>query len=111
MNMAHVRAGLLTSYGADLTLPAWLYITSRGLDSPSRRTLIGRYVGHTPAFAACLIVLASALTEVSQYFWPHGLFPGVFDPLDILAYVFGVGLCYGLDTMSPRKAPPVSPSE
>ena len=29
LNMKHIPAGLLTIYGADLTIPAWFYIATR----------------------------------------------------------------------------------
>lgn len=37
------------------------------------------------------------MTELSQYFWPHGIFAGTFDPFDILAYAVGVGVCFLFD--------------
>lgn len=86
-----------TSYGADLTQPAWLYITTLSLDNPARRGLIHRIFGGTPARAAASIFLGSTMTELSQYFWPHGIFAGTFDPFDILAYAVGVGVCFLFD--------------
>jgi len=93
----HVHAGLLTSYGADFTLPAWLYISARSLDDPRRQTALHRFCGRTPQIAAGVFFLASAATEISQYFWPKGIFPGTFDPFDILAYASGIGICYLMD--------------
>ena len=98
LNMAHISAGILTSYGADVTQPAWLYIATRSLDNPLRVGLLKRTVGRSPTLAALAIFLGSAVTELSQLYWPHGLFPGTFDPLDILAYGISVGCVYLLET-------------
>jgi hypothetical protein len=95
--MNKVRGGFLTNYGADVTQPAWLYIVTRGLDEPGRRTRVQRWFGTTPERAAMVIFLAAALTEVSQRYWPAGVFPGRFDPLDIVAYAVGVGTCYAIE--------------
>ncbi len=98
LDMRHIHAGMLTDYGADLTQPAWLYIASRSLDNPARQGWVRRTVGATPIRAAALIFLGSTATEISQYFWPQGLFPGTYDPFDILAYAVGTGICFALDT-------------
>jgi hypothetical protein len=97
LDMSHVNAGMLTSYGADLTLPAWLYIFARSLDNPHRQISLSRVFGRTPELAAGTFFVASTLTEISQYFWPNGIFPGTFDILDIVAYATGIGICYLLD--------------
>jgi hypothetical protein len=95
LNVLHVRGGFLTNHLADLTIPAWLYIASRGLHTRSpRRTLIRRTLGRSAEFAAVSLFAASAATEVSQRFWPHGVFPGRFDPLDLAAYAAGLLACY-----------------
>jgi len=91
-------AGFLSSYAADLTCPAWLYVGIRGLHGPKRNRL-GRFFGATPERAAGFLFGGSALTEVSQLWWPHGLFNGTLDALDVVAYGTGVGLCYFLDKM------------
>lgn len=57
-------------------------------------TLLQQTVGRTPEIAALSLFVASALTEVSQIYWPRGMFSGRFDPLDIAAYAAGVGACY-----------------
>lgn len=100
LGMNHINAGLLTSYGADLTLPAWLYIAARSLHFPENQSLLRRYIGFSPDFAAISIFLASTATEVSQFYFPDGPFPGVFDYFDILAYATGTGICYILDRQS-----------
>ena len=97
LNMNNLRVGLLTNYGADLTIPAWLYIATRSLHNPEKRTLLNRYIGRSPAIAAIVLFFASTLTEVSQYFAPNGIFSGTFDYYDILAYAIGIGICYYLD--------------
>ena len=95
--MRGLRAGFLTNYGADLAQPAWLYISVRSLDNPRRRGLLRHTIGTSPLVAALTLFVASTLTEISQYFWPHGLFRGTFDPLDIVAYGLGLSVCYFCD--------------
>jgi len=101
LNMLSVSGGFLTNHLADLVVPAWLYVASRGLHSATgRTTYIQRTVGRTPEFAAVSLFAASALTEVSQRYWPHGIFSGRFDPLDILAYAIGLAACYAADRLT-----------
>ncbi len=105
LNMLHVRGGLLTNHAADLVVPAWLYVASRGLHSRNgRQTLMQRTLGQTPERAALVLFLASTLTEISQFYWPRGLFPGRFDALDILAYALGLAICYVMDKRSLSRA-------
>jgi hypothetical protein len=101
LNLLHVRAGFLTSYLADLTLPALLYVLSRGV-VPNKRPSFGpmRWLGRTPERAATLLFLASSATELSQILWPRGLFAGRFDPWDIVAYGVGLSICYVFDKRS-----------
>jgi hypothetical protein len=99
--MTHHRAGSFTSHAADLTLPAWLYVVIRSR-YPSSSVAPLRLLGSAPPAAiAALVFVASTATEVSQYFWPRGLFAGTFDPLDIVAYAAGVGLCLVTDLRWP----------
>jgi hypothetical protein len=97
LGVHHIHAGFLTSYGADLTLPVWLYIATRSLDNPKRNSRLKRLLGSSPELAASVLILASAITEVSQFCWPRGIFPGVFDSFDIVAYGIGILSCYILD--------------
>jgi hypothetical protein len=109
LDMLHVHGGFLTNHAADLVVPAWLYVASRGLHSPrGRETLIQRTIGRTPENAALSLFTASTLTEVSQRYWPHGVFPGRFDLLDVLAYACGLAACYVADKLSrgERGVPP-----
>ena len=101
LNLLHVRAGFLTSYLADLTLPAWLYVLSRGL-VPGQSSHVWRWmpwIGRTPESAAIFFFLASSATEVSQIIWPRGFFAGRFDPWDIAAYGAGLLGCYLCDKL------------
>jgi hypothetical protein len=98
LNMAHVRGGFATNHLADICVPAWLVLSAR--DPRRRNTLIATLVGVSPARAAILLWLASTVTEVSQRFWPHGLFSGRFDPWDIVAYAAGILPCYIFDRAS-----------
>jgi hypothetical protein len=100
MNRIRIRCGFLTNYGADLTQPAWLYIVVRGLDGYGREIWVVRTFGTRPEKAALVIFVAGALTEVSQRYWPVGLFAGRFDPFDILAFAVGIGVCYLFDKVT-----------
>lgn len=99
LNLLQVHAGLLTSYLADLTVPALLYVLGRGLvpDKRLHPLRLMRWVGRTPERAATFLFLASSATEVSQIFWPRGWFAGHFDPWDIVAYGTGLAVCYAVD--------------
>lgn len=95
LNMLHVHGGFLTNHLADLVVPAFLYVSIRGrAEREPRPLLVRRWFGGTPERVATELFLASAATEVSQRYWPHGLFPGRFDPMDIVAYGIGLALCY-----------------
>ena len=98
LNLLHVDAGFLTSYLADLTLPALLYVISRGLAPGKRRILLMQWLGRTPERAAAVFFLSSTATEISQIFWPQGFFAGRYDPWDIVAYGVGIVVCYHLDS-------------
>jgi hypothetical protein len=95
--MNRVRAGFITNYGADLTQPAWLYIVCRDLHESGRLTMLTHLVGSRPETAAIVIFLGGLVTEVSQRYWPSGIFGGRFDPYDIVAYATGISVCYVFD--------------
>ncbi|MBL0171020.1 MAG: hypothetical protein IPP90_09865 [Gemmatimonadaceae bacterium] len=102
LNMRQVRGGFWTNHAADVFVPAWLYVASRGLHSTTgRTTLIQRTIGRTPEIAALTLFAASAATEVSQYYWPHGMFPGRFDWYDLLSYAAGLMVCFAADKLWP----------
>lgn len=104
LNLLHIRAGFLTGYLADVTVPALLYVISRGL-LPGKRPrwnylyALVRWIGHTPERAGAFFFLASSATEVSQRYWPGGLFSGRFDPWDIVSFGTGIAACYGCDKL------------
>lgn len=102
--MLHKRAGFFTNHAADLTIPAWLYVSFRR----NRRAKAMRWrraLGNLhPLALAGVFFLASAATEVSQWFWPHGLFPGTFDPADIAVYAAGLAVCCVADRLWPIPA-------
>ncbi|MEO7996579.1 MAG: hypothetical protein ABI852_03995 [Gemmatimonadaceae bacterium] len=109
LNLNHIRAGFLTNHLADLVVPAWMYVVARApYDANKRKTLLQWSLGRSPEFAAGSLFIASALSEVSQYYWPTGLFRGRFDPLDILAYAVGLVAVYVADKRSgtPPAVPP-----
>ena len=97
LNLLHVRGGFLTSHLADLAVPAWLYVHARGLSPAAPPRLLLRLVGATPWQAAALLLAACAATELSQAVWPHGIFAGTFDPLDLVAFAAGLAACVGAD--------------
>ena len=98
----HLYGGVFGSYAADLTFPAWFYIQLRR--RPSRLLRRIRWFGKTPELAAGSIFLVGLLSEVSQYYWPKGIFHGTFDPFDIAAYGAGLLVCYGADALEARRA-------
>ncbi len=97
LNMLHIRGGFLTNHLADLTVPALLYVIFRRYPPNQRRMYMQRIFGSTPELAALVIFFGSSATEICQKFWPQGLFPGTYDPLDIAAYGAAVGFCYACD--------------
>ena len=104
LNMLHVRGGFLTNYAADVVVPAWLYVGFRGLHGPrGPKSLIQRTLGRTPEIAALSLFVASTLTEVSQRFWPRGIFSGRFDVLDVVAYASGLAACYAAERLLFRE--------
>ena len=104
LNLLHVRGGFLTNHLADAVVPPWLYIAMRGLAGHRRQGLLARTFGATPGVAAGTVFAGSAITELAQRSWPHGLFPGTYDPLDIAAYAAGTGACLIADILT-REAP------
>jgi hypothetical protein len=107
LNMLHIRGGVLTNHTADLVVPAWLYVAARGLHAPrARKTLVERTIGRTPATAALSLFVASTITEVSQRYWPRGIFSGRFDPLDVVAFGAGLAACYAAEKLWPIPRPP-----
>lgn len=97
--------GFLTNHGADIAVPAWMYIIARSPDHPRRRTFLRRTLGRTPEFAAVALFVASTATEISQRYWPRGLFAGTYDPWDIVAFASGLAVCYVLDRRTPPEEP------
>ena len=107
MDMLHVDGGFFTSYAADVSVPAWMYIVMRRLAMPrGNPNPLTRWIGLTPARAAIALFLASAFTELTQIWWPHGVFSGTFDPLDIVAYGSGLLACFFFDVRSSNAALP-----
>ena len=93
LQMFHIHGGLLTDYGADVFGTAWLYaMTRQGLTIVQR----GRTLGAGPS--AVIVFLCCALSELGQK-W-H-LFPGRFDPFDLLAYAGTLLVCWLLDRRVP----------
>lgn len=99
LNMLHLRVPFFTTHAADLSGPALLYIMTRKLWQEGKRRFPYGLLGRTPEIAAGSFFLASVLTEISQIYYPRGIFSGRFDPLDIAAYGLGIGICYMLDKL------------
>ena len=97
LNMTGTAAGFATNHLADLVGPAWLYIAFRGLAEPPTDNRLRRLLGATPERAATVLFLGSTATEMTQIFWPTGLFSGRFDPLDIGAFGLGILPLYLMD--------------
>lgn len=97
LNMTEIPAGFATNHLADVVGPAWLYIVFRGLAEPEKRTRLGRFLGATPERAATILFVGSSATEITQIYWPSGLFAGRFDPLDIAAFAIGLLPLYLVD--------------
>jgi len=100
LSIQRIPAGFLSSYAADVACPAWLYIGLRGLQGPKRPNALGRFFAATPERAAFVLFGGSTLTELSQIWWPRGIFAGTYDPYDIVAYAVGVGTCYFAEKIS-----------
>ncbi len=76
LNMTGTAAGFGTNHLADLVVPAWLYITLRGLPGRRQRNRVNAFLGATPERAAAILFIASSATEVAQIYWPEAPFPG-----------------------------------
>ena len=85
----HVRAGILTNYGADVFGTAWLYDMFR-----QGRTIFGRGRAMSAVATAAFVFIGCAGSEFAQAL---DLVSGVFDPLDLLAFALSVIACYMLD--------------
>ena len=101
LEMKRIRLGLVTSYGADLFMPAWLYVVA-----VQGKTLF-RFLGlgtDRPVLVAGIVFGFCVAWELGQKI--HWI-PGVFDPLDIVAYAVGVGGVLLIDLWLKHVAGPV----
>lgn len=97
LNMTETAAGFATNHLADVVGPAWLYVVFRGLAEPEKRNRLGRFLGATPERAATILLVGSCATEITQIYWPSGLFAGRFDRLDLAAFAIGLLPLYLVD--------------
>jgi hypothetical protein len=97
--MLHIRGGFLTSHAADLALPPWLYIALRRQYRGLAGLPVIRHIFASALLTGISVFVASCATEVSQYFWPHGVFPGTFDWFDLLCYAIGLGAVVAADLL------------
>ncbi|MBL8232911.1 MAG: hypothetical protein JNL98_30710 [Bryobacterales bacterium] len=95
----YLSGGLFSSYGADLTFPAWFYIQLRR--RPLRMLRWIRWLGGSPELAAVSIFVVGLVAEISQLYWPRGIFRGTFDPFDIAAYGVSLLVCYSAEQVTP----------
>src|SRR5262249_14712279 len=95
LQMANIRAGLVTSEGADFLCPALLYIVTR-----RNQTVLTRVWPRRPSAeqAAVIILSACYAWEFCQCYnfqsTPLAITRGTFDPMDLLAYTLGVAAAY-----------------
>ena len=71
------------------------------------------FFDHTgsPELAAGSIFVVGLLSEVSQFYWPKGIFRGTFDPFDIAAYGVSLLVCYVAERREPRCSAEVLPPQ
>jgi len=105
MQMARLRLGWVTSYGADVICPAVLYVISRDGKSLSRYLWMPR---DKPNRIAIGVFLLSAVWEVAQGL---GWLRGTFDPWDLVAYAIGVAVPWWIDTRVSSVAAPSVPAK
>lgn len=90
LQMYDVDAGVLTSYGADLLAPPYLYVMFR-----RGRLHLGPSAALIGVFGGC------ALWEWAQRYdfsgTPLAITRGTFDPLDLVAYAAGLIVCHIID--------------
>ena len=102
--MARVKGGFLTNYLSDLAFPAWFYIYLRGLAREDGRLpgvpLFADWFGRSPERAFISVFLIGAITELKTLYLPTGIITGRFDPMDIVAYAAGMGVCWAADRIA-----------
>ena len=89
LQMFHVRGGVITNYGADVIGTAWLYAMFR-----QGKTVVQRGSPWSVMITAAFVFTSCVVSEVGQRL---RIVPGVFDPLDILAFAATVMTCAALD--------------
>jgi hypothetical protein len=91
LQMQHKHVGFLTSQGADVVAPALLFVLTR--DGKSLLRFIGLRQDRPAVIAAGVFGLSLAWEVCQKLQW----IPGVFDPMDIVAYAVGVAVPFMLD--------------
>jgi hypothetical protein len=91
LQMQHKQVGILTSHGADVVAPALLFVVTR--DGKSLLRFIGLRRDRPAVIAAGVFGLSVAWEICQKLHW----IPGVFDPMDIVAYGVGVTIPFLLD--------------
>jgi hypothetical protein len=82
LQMYHVRAGLLTNYGADVFGTMWLYAMTR-----LGWTVVQRGRTASPQLSAAIVFFACGASEFGQRL--HWV-PGYYDPWDVIAFGLSV---------------------
>jgi hypothetical protein len=95
---SHVRLGFVTDHGADVVCPALLYATAR-----QGRSLL-RFVGLRPDRPAVIAAGIFGLSVGWEFGQKAHWIPGVYDPLDIVAYAAGVGVPFIIDRWLQRSS-------
>ena len=109
LQMFGVEAGALTSYGADLFAPIALYASFR-----SNGTILKWFMKQPlrSAIAAVVVISGCVAWELCQRYdfrnTPLAITRGRFDPLDIVAYVMGVGIAFAMDELLMRRSTDLS---
>lgn len=114
LQMYQVDAGYLTSYGADLLAPPWIYLAMRG--DRGQGTRLTRALGVTSPLTRFLFVLGACfLWEWLQRYdlsgTPLAITRGHFDPYDMLAYTAGLLVTFGVETLWLRRRHSADPRE
>ncbi len=101
MQMYGVNAGVLTSYGADLFAPPWIYLMAR-----MGRAKMSQWRALIVVFVGCVVWEWAQLFDFSGT--PLAITRGTFDPLDILAYAVGLSACFAVDVrwLTPKQLVP-----
>ncbi|MBD3299126.1 MAG: hypothetical protein GF341_10760 [candidate division Zixibacteria bacterium] len=105
LQMTGVRGGFITSYGADMAGPVWMYTALR------RRVTVLRYLYRplpSPVLTAVFVFLVGTVWELCQTVDLGAVIRqitrGRFDPYDIVAYAASLIACVIVDVYSRQRS-------